>query len=221
MSKKKSKKAATKNGAAQPRKAVPKKDNGISPVQAEILAAALAREDKSIFPMPERLNSLVQKKLAQVLEKKGLAEYDSDDVLVLSEFGIEKARKLSDCTDSETPSDGQQSTPEAPTSERQTDESRPSASGASIPGTANSENPDIVFGTTGRINKKATTFKLVSRPDGATLEELCETLAWLEKSVRGEISTLRKEKGVNIVYEEVDGRKLYRVKKQTPEQAAA
>ena len=53
----------------------------------------------------------------------------------------------------------------------------------------------------GKTNKKRTVITLVSRKDGATLDELCKATGWLGKSVRGTISTLKKELNIESVKE--------------------
>ena len=59
-------------------------------------------------------------------------------------------------------------------------------------------------------SKKSAILELLGRPEGATLDELMERTGWLPHSVRGFLSTLRKEMALERVRRS-DGQGVYRL----------
>ena len=61
-------------------------------------------------------------------------------------------------------------------------------------------------------SKLGTLAALISRPEGAMIDEIMQATGWQAHSVRGAISgTLKKRRGLEIVSEPVDGVRRYRI----------
>lgn len=64
-----------------------------------------------------------------------------------------------------------------------------------------------------RVTKQQTMIDMLSRPEGATIEELAEATQWLGHTVRGAMSgALKKKLGLTITSEKADQRgRVYRL----------
>lgn len=62
-------------------------------------------------------------------------------------------------------------------------------------------------------SKQATVIQMLQRPEGATVQQICETTGWQAHTVRGAFAgALKKKLGLNIVSEKVEGReRVYRI----------
>lgn len=61
-------------------------------------------------------------------------------------------------------------------------------------------------------NKIDFAIALLSRPEGATIEQLSEATGWQAHSVRGAIAgTLKKKKGLTVTSEKVGDVRIYRI----------
>jgi len=61
-------------------------------------------------------------------------------------------------------------------------------------------------------DKTAFMVVMLSRPEGATLKEMAETLGWKENSIRGAMSAYAKKTGGTIASEKKDGIRTYYLK---------
>ena len=61
-------------------------------------------------------------------------------------------------------------------------------------------------------DKTAFMVVMLSRPEGATLKEMAETLGWKENSIRGAMSAYAKKTGGTIASEKKDGVRTYYLK---------
>jgi hypothetical protein len=59
--------------------------------------------------------------------------------------------------------------------------------------------------------KQATMIAMLSRPEGATLEQLVEATGWLAHSVRGGLTNMQKHLKIRIVSEKTGGIRVYRI----------
>lgn len=64
-----------------------------------------------------------------------------------------------------------------------------------------------------RITKRDAVLKLLSRPDGSTIDEIMAATDWQAHSVRGFLSgTVKKQLGIDVMSERVDGEpRRYRI----------
>ena len=173
----------------------------LTPTQREVLELAAGRSDLRIFPMPERLNTiLVQQKVFDSLLAKGFIDEESVAFnaghATISPAGLAAiGREPDDCI---------------PAAEAPNDD------GAADDGVAAVE--ETVAGLVARAKtpregtKKALLAAMLSSPEGATLAELETALApWLTKTIRGTMSTLKHKERLNVVSGVEEGRRVYRI----------
>ena len=62
-------------------------------------------------------------------------------------------------------------------------------------------------------SKQATVLKMLQRPEGATIQQICENTGWLAHTVRGTFAgTFKKKMGLTIVSEKAPGsERVYRI----------
>ena len=82
--------------------------------------------------------------------------------------------------------------------------------------TTNSETPedqDVSAAKAPRVTKQQIMIDMLSRPEGATIEELAEATGWLSHTCRGAMSgALKKKLGLTITSEKADQRgRVYRL----------
>lgn len=66
---------------------------------------------------------------------------------------------------------------------------------------------------TSKVNKTEKMVELLTRENGATLEELAEAIGWLTNSVRGALSAYaKKHPEYTLISEKVEGVRKYRLK---------
>ena len=63
-----------------------------------------------------------------------------------------------------------------------------------------------------RVTKADAVFALVSRPEGATIAQMCEATGWQQHSVRGFLAgTVKKKAGVALSSDKAGGVRIYRL----------
>lgn len=62
-----------------------------------------------------------------------------------------------------------------------------------------------------KVTKKAMVEKLLKQENGTTIDEVAEKTSWQHHTIRGHFSTIKK-KGANIISEEKDGKRRYKIK---------
>jgi hypothetical protein len=66
--------------------------------------------------------------------------------------------------------------------------------------------------STAKRSKIDTVIALVSRPEGAKLDELMQATGWVRHTVRGALSSsLKRKRGLEILSEKIDGHRVYRL----------
>lgn len=70
------------------------------------------------------------------------------------------------------------------------------------------------------LSKTAQVLSLLSRPEGATLQQMVEATGWLPHTTRASLTGLKK-KGHEVISVKADGVRTYRVIPVQPEQASA
>lgn len=59
--------------------------------------------------------------------------------------------------------------------------------------------------------KLAIMAKLLRRPQGATIAQLCKALGWQQHSIRGAMAGPLKKRGLAVASEKTDGTRIYRI----------
>lgn len=62
-----------------------------------------------------------------------------------------------------------------------------------------------------KVTKKSVVEQLLKQENGTTVEEVAEKTGWQNHTIRGHFSTIKK-KGINVVSEEKDGKRRYKIK---------
>jgi DNA-binding MarR family transcriptional regulator len=178
----------------------------LSDTQLVILSAAANRNDGSIFPFPDTLKGGAADKVVQSLIRKGFVERIADDRLAVDDLlritraGLEAINfdpaevafplgetEANDvppvADDADTAKAGAGRTPKA----RKAAGGKPEGPGAPRTNT-----------------KQALMIEMLSRAEGATVEQIAEATGWQNHSVRGAIAgALKKKLGLTITTERV------------------
>ena len=64
---------------------------------------------------------------------------------------------------------------------------------------------------TAKTTKTGELVELLSRPDGASIAEMCAATGWQSHSVRGALASALRKKGFDITSEVTDGTRRYRI----------
>lgn len=72
------------------------------------------------------------------------------------------------------------------------------------------------------VGKLGRLVELMRRPEGASLQLLCEETGWQPHSVRGALAgSLKRSRGYEISSERIDGKRVYRIAPLEPTEAPA
>jgi len=177
----------------------------LTPTQEAILKAAAARPDGNIEPLPDNVTPGVRQRVIDGMLSRSLVMRFPGGVHRISSYGYQ-------CIGMEPPSAGN-----APLKKRGRKKSEPSAkasaaSASQSPTDANTA-LDAALAKTRPGTKQATLLALLSRPQGASIDELAEATGWMKHTVRGTLShTVKKRLGLTITSEKApDGVRLYRI----------
>ncbi len=167
------------------------KSTKLTATQEAILKAAASRQDGNIEPLPDNVTPGVRQRVVDGLLSRGLVMRFPGGVHKIAHYGYE-------CIGKE-PIDGIFPTDATPSKARK-------ATDATTP-------LDAALAKTRTGTKQATLLTLLSRPEGATIDELAEATQWQKHTVRGTMShTLKKRLGLTISSEKgEDGVRRYRV----------
>ncbi|MGM0583284.1 MAG: DUF3489 domain-containing protein [Pseudomonadota bacterium] len=149
----------------------------LTDTQRAVLAAACARPDRSLLPLPERLKGGAAKKTLAPLVDRGLAAETGPDSAPVATDAAFEALGLRE--------------PEAADEASESPQEAGPATG-----------PKTRAGT-----KQATLIELLRREGGVTLNEMTEATGWAPHTVRGALSgALRKRLGLDVRSDKVEGR---------------
>jgi DNA-binding IclR family transcriptional regulator len=76
---------------------------------------------------------------------------------------------------------------------------------------AQSKTPTTEAAVPARPGKIATLIDLLTRPEGASIEDLARATGWQHHSVRGAIAGTLKRKGYLVTSDKIDGLRRYRI----------
>jgi hypothetical protein len=76
---------------------------------------------------------------------------------------------------------------------------------------AQSKTPTTQAAAPARPGKIGTLVDLLSRPEGASIDELARTTGWQHHSVRGALAGTLKRKGYVVTSDKIDGLRRYRI----------
>lgn len=159
-------------------------NTNLTETQKSILIAAAERSDHRLEWFPEGVKGGARAKVLASLQSKGLVEI-RDDHPIISNAGL-AALGL----------------PEVPTEPAE----------ATHPASTESPGTEAPKARRTRENtKQAQVIALLSRPEGATLEQLVEATGWQKHTVRGALSLLGKKQGIPIESSKAEAGRVYRV----------
>ena len=178
----------------------------LTDTQLVVLTAALAREDGSILPLPDHLKGGAVGKVCAALLAKRLAEEVAlapdraraapEIIFRMTEDGPSMLR-LSASAQALL---GGEAAPRAETKAEETAPNAPEAADAVQGEPAGAKQPRP--GT-----KLDRLIALLRQPEGVSIKEASEALAWMQHSVRGAIAgSLKKKYGLSISGKKVEGR---------------
>jgi hypothetical protein len=157
----------------------------LSPTQQQILSHAAQHADGKLIWFPENIKGGARTKVIDSLSKRGLITPDETDWLV-SEQGY-RALGLPH-RESVTPT-----APDSVDAAQATDIQKPRARDNS---------------------KQAQVIAMLKRPEGATIQQICQVTKWQSHTVRGSMAgALKKKLGLVITSEKTeDGERVYHIK---------
>lgn len=172
----------------------------LSDAQAVILSTACAREDGAVFPVTTSLKGGAVGNVCKSLLKRGLIEeMPATDYNTVYRHDEERGPVTLRATPLAYSTLGITESPE-----QQSDEPTETTSAAAHPARYRT-------GT-----KQDALIKMLSAPEGATIEEIATALAWAPHTARGAMSgALKKRLGLTITSEKIEGRgRAYRIATQ-------
>ena len=187
----------------------------LSDSQLAVLSAASQRPDGCVFPVTLKLKGNAIGNVLKSLLTKGLLEEvpgRADDTLWRYDDGAPLTLKASPAAyrhlgiDTEaTTAAGDVPAPDSPSGKR---EPANAAQVVAIVEAKPRKEP-----TVRKDSKQARLIAMLRRPEGATIAEIAEALAWLQHTVRGAIAgALKKKLGLEVVSEKTESRgRVYRI----------
>lgn len=166
----------------------------LTPAQHAILAYALEHTDGKISWFPDNIKGGARQKVIDGLFKRALITYDGTDWFVAAEgydaLGLARPAPAPVVPDPET---------EAAVAAAEASWAK-DADKASKPRTREG-------------SKQAEVIRMLQRPQGATIAQICEATGWQAHTVRGTFAgTLKKKLGLTITSDKVQGaERVYRV----------
>ncbi len=177
-------------------------DYKLSAPQRAILESAAARANGSILPLPPQIKGIAILNVIKALTRKGLVIYEGTTANITEE-GL-RAIGASAPIPAPTVAEAASVAPDVPV----TSEAAHDAPVA--PTVVEKESP--VTPRQRPETKQAMLIAMLSRPEGATINQLVEATAWQWHTIRGAISgALRKKLGLTIVSQRIEGKTLYRI----------
>ena len=193
----------------------------LSDTQLIVLNIACQRQDRSIFPLPKSLKGGAVTKVIGSLLGKGLVEEVParqvefhpmlDDVVWRETETGERLTLIA--TDAAFAALGLATDAEPANADDGLIVCKPAGQGeVAAPKNARPRKAPETSGTRG-TSKQDTLIEMLKRPDGGTIVEIAEALAWQPHTVRGAMAgALKRRLGLTIVSEKVEGRgRVYRV----------
>jgi hypothetical protein len=186
--------------------------------QRLVLATAAGRDHLAVLPLPDNLGTAADKVIAGLRAAGFVIELPNQDP-VISRSGLEAiGAGPTDYQNSilaRIEEESQTSSPKnepAGKSKRRSKDKRPEKKSQRSPRTKahrKGEHP----AAPGKDTKQAKLIAMLSRPSGATIEQMAKTLGWQHHTVRGAIAgALKKKLGLNIASEKnTAGKRVYRV----------
>ena len=171
----------------------------LTPTQEAILKAAAERPDGNIEPLPDNVTPGVRQRVIDGMLSRALVMRFPGGIHRISSYGYQ-------CIGMEPPS-----------TQKPSPKKRSKGAGATKdapqPATGATTALDAALAKTRPGTKQATLLALLSRPEGASIDELAEATGWQRHTVRGTMShTLKKRLGLTITSEKApDGVRLYRI----------
>jgi len=171
----------------------------LTPTQEAILKAAATRPDGNIEPLPDNVTPGVRQRVIDGMLSRALVMRFPGGIHRISSYGYQ-------CIGMEPPSTGK-----AAPKRHGTKNAPPTT--ASQPATGATTPLDAALAKTRPGTKQATLLALLSRDEGASIDELAEATGWMKHTVRGTMShTLKKRLGLAITSDKgEDGVRRYRV----------
>src|SRR5690606_32515468 len=173
----------------------------LTPTQETILKAAAARSDGNIEPLPDNVTPGVRQRVIDGMLSRALVMRFPGGIHRISSYGYQ-------CIGMEPPSVGK-----AAPKKRGKGAGAAKPKDPAQPATGATTALDAALAKTRAGTKQATLLALLSRPEGASIDELADATGWLRHTVRGTMShTLKKRLGLTITSEKApDGVRLYRI----------
>ena len=177
----------------------------LTPTQEAILKAAATRPDGNIEPLPDNVTPGVRQRVIDGMLSRALVMRFPGGIHRISSYGYQ-------CLGMEPPS-ADKATPKKRGRKKSDPSAKTSAASAPQPAPGASTALDAALAKTRPGTKQATLLALLSRPEGASIDELADATGWLRHTVRGTMShTLKKRLGLTITSEKApDGVRLYRI----------
>src|SRR5690606_9831277 len=155
----------------------------LTPTQETILKAAAARSDGNIEPLPDNVTPGVRQRVIDGMLSRSLVMRFPGGIHRISSYGYQ-------CIGMEPPS---KDSGKASTKDKSSPKKRGKGQGASAaepkdapqPATGATTALDAALAKTRPGTKQATLLKLLSRPEGASIDELADALEWQRHTVRG------------------------------------
>ena len=177
-------------------------DYKLSAPQRAILESAATRADGSILPLPPQIKGIAILNVIKALTRKRLVLYEGATANITEEGlrAIGAPVPIPESTVAESASVA----PDLPVTSEPTHD-------APVAPTVVEEEPPVTPRQRPET-KQAMLIAMLTRPEGATLDQIVEATGWRRHTIRGAISgTLRKKLGLPILAERVYGKTCYRI----------
>ena len=170
----------------------------LTPAQHAILAYALEHTDGKIDWFPDNIKGGARQKVIDGLFKRALITYDGTDWFVAAEGYDALGRKRP--TPAALVSDPEMEAAVAAAEATWANDGAKDATKESKPRTRES-------------SKQAEVIRMLQRPEGATIAQICDATGWQAHTVRGTFAgALKKKLGLTITSDKVQGaQRVYRV----------
>jgi len=180
----------------------------LTDTQIEVLTLGADRPNGCIEPMPARLNSLLRTKVIAGLANRGMIIDAGGSEFHLTDAGYEAVGRV-------------RPVPASIHADPHVETAVTAAEASSGQEKQEAAQRLIKVGVEGKPRirentKQATVIQMLSRPNGATINELCEATGWLQHTMRGTLAgALKKKLGLNITsYKDTGASRVYRLNQE-------
>ncbi len=179
------------------------KSIALNPTQTAVLTHAIDHAQGNIEWFPENIKGGARNKVIEALFKRAL--------IIGSDGDWHVAAEAYDALGRERPSQRATNETATPTGEKTSEATRKTAK--PTPDAAASGDGETPAPRTRQNSKQAQVIALLKRPEGATIQQICEATEWQAHTVRGTFAgAFKKKLGLTITSDKVEGgERTYRI----------